>query len=272
MFSNLAAGAASAAKSKASSVASSAKSSALSKVSGVVGGVKSGALGGLTGMVGSVKSGALGGLMNTVGGVAGSITAMAGAASSLLSVGQSVVGIASGLKSLMGTSALPGAGMGLGGLTGRSGFGAGYSQETETYVFGMEIKGILCAEFEECSGLSVHTDILEYSEGGENTTTQKFYGDTHYDNIILSKGVMVNDNDLLDWLQETVVATKQEKRHASLYMRRLGGSEILKQWDIYDIMPVRWSLPTNSRKKSKNYFAVAIESIEFAVGSFRTMY
>ncbi|HAL18849.1 MAG TPA: hypothetical protein DCO86_04425 [Spirochaetaceae bacterium] len=268
LFSNLAAGAASAVKNKASSTLASAKNSATSKISGM----KSGVLGGLNSVTSSLKTGSLGGLMNTVSGVAGSITAMAGAASSLLSVGKSIVGIASGLKSLMGTTVLPGSVMGAGGLAGKSGFGVGYSQETETYVFGMEIKGILCAEFEECSGLSVHTDILEYSEGGENTTTQKFYGDTHYDNIILSKGVLVNDNDLLDWLQSTVMSSKQEKRHASLTMRRLGSQETLKQWDIYDIMPVKWSLPTNSRKKSKNSAAVAVESIEFAVGSFQVVY
>ena len=71
------------------------------------------------------------------------------------------------------------------------------------FNFLVEIDGISQAGFSECTGLSSTTEVIEYREGGNNTTVMKFQGRTIYGDITLKSGI--TDNlDLWQWRQDTI--------------------------------------------------------------------
>ncbi len=203
---------------------------------------------------------------NSLMALGGSLTEYATKAKGLYDKGSGILGKA---KSLFGFGSDKKSGKGKGGKGGKDGDDENgkNGKDSKTYVFSVEIDEIECASFEDCSGLSVHTDVIEIAEGGENTTTRKFYGNTHYDNIKLSNGVTSSDNALLNWLQETTSSEQIKKRSASLIMKSLAGKEI-KRWNIFGAMPVKWDLPTNNKEKAGKNSAVIIENIEFAIDRF----
>jgi phage tail-like protein len=57
--------------------------------------------------------------------------------------------------------------------------------------------------FMSVSGLGVQTDIISYRQGGYNTTTQKMPGQSDFGPIVLQKGVILGDANLIDWLTTT---------------------------------------------------------------------
>ena len=55
--------------------------------------------------------------------------------------------------------------------------------------FGVELDGIVDAKFRNASGLSVHREVVEYVEGGQNASTHKLIGQTRWSNIVLVSGI-----------------------------------------------------------------------------------
>ena len=56
--------------------------------------------------------------------------------------------------------------------------------------------------FMSVSGLNITTEVIPYREGGMNTTTQKMPGQSDFAPITLSKGVIVGDARMLDWMRQ----------------------------------------------------------------------
>jgi len=56
--------------------------------------------------------------------------------------------------------------------------------------------------FMSVSGLNITTEVIPYREGGMNTTTQKMPGQSDFAPITLSKGVIVGDKRMLDWMMQ----------------------------------------------------------------------
>jgi phage tail-like protein len=54
--------------------------------------------------------------------------------------------------------------------------------------------------FMSVSGLNITTEVIPYREGGMNTTTQKMPGQSDFAPITLSKGVVVGDPAMLQWM------------------------------------------------------------------------
>lgn len=54
--------------------------------------------------------------------------------------------------------------------------------------------------FMSVSGLNITTEVIAYREGGMNTTTQKMPGQSDFAPITLSKGVIIGDQRMLDWM------------------------------------------------------------------------
>src|SRR5439155_24068023 len=53
------------------------------------------------------------------------------------------------------------------------------------FRFSLELDQVRVAGFAECSGLQMETKVLEYKEGGNNSTTLKFPEGSSYGNITL---------------------------------------------------------------------------------------
>jgi len=56
--------------------------------------------------------------------------------------------------------------------------------------------------FMSLSGLNVTTEVIPYREGGMNTTTQKMPGQSDFAPITLSRGLVVGDGMMINWMQE----------------------------------------------------------------------
>lgn len=69
-----------------------------------------------------------------------------------------------------------------------------------SYYFTVEIDEIQTDRFFSCEGINVETDVIEFEEGGYNTSTHKRIGQTRYPNLILKKALNSN-NELIKWFQ-----------------------------------------------------------------------
>jgi phage tail-like protein len=58
------------------------------------------------------------------------------------------------------------------------------------------------AGFMNVTGLSETTEIIPYREGGMNTTTRKMPGQTDYTPVSMSKGVIVGELAVLNWMNQ----------------------------------------------------------------------
>src|ERR1035437_1262504 len=56
--------------------------------------------------------------------------------------------------------------------------------------------------FMSVSGLNITTEVIPYREGGMNTTTQKMPGQSDFAPITLSRGVIIGDSKMLDWMRQ----------------------------------------------------------------------
>jgi phage tail-like protein len=63
-----------------------------------------------------------------------------------------------------------------------------------------DIPGIVDLGFMSVSGLSVNTPAINYREGGNNTTTRKFPGQSEFPPITCQRGVAVGSNHLWTWM------------------------------------------------------------------------
>ena len=59
--------------------------------------------------------------------------------------------------------------------------------------------------FMNVQGLNVQIDVIAYREGGFNTTTQKMPGQADFSPIVMSRGVIVGDSNVLNWLQQEFI-------------------------------------------------------------------
>jgi phage tail-like protein len=65
-------------------------------------------------------------------------------------------------------------------------------------TFLVEISGVTIGQFNECTGLSVEYDVMEYAEGGNNEFVHRLRGRARYPTISLRRGVTSQDG-LLKW-------------------------------------------------------------------------
>lgn len=72
----------------------------------------------------------------------------------------------------------------------------------KAYRFRVEVDGFVRAGFNQMSGLSRDTAIVEYREGGMNETAQKSAGLSSFPNVTLSRGQIAGtpgEFDMLEW-------------------------------------------------------------------------
>src|SRR5512140_2680417 len=81
--------------------------------------------------------------------------------------------------------------------------------------FKVEIDGLTVADFREADGLSVHREVVEYHEGGENTKTHKLLGPTRFSNIVLRRGVTTNE-EFWKWMKQTIDGQTIERKNGAL--------------------------------------------------------
>jgi phage tail-like protein len=126
--------------------------------------------------------------------------------------------------------------------------------------FWVQLGSIEVAGFQECSGLSVETEIFEYAEGGLNTHTHKFPVRAKYKNITLKRG-LDEGQDLYQWYVKTMRAMngtgKLQRQDISIIVYDSLGKEV-RRWNLQRAFPSKWTGPDLKSDKG----AVAVETLE----------
>jgi len=126
------------------------------------------------------------------------------------------------------------------------------------FNFLVEIDGISQAGFSECTGLSSTTEVIEYREGGNNTTVLKFQGKTTYGDITLKWGI--TDNlELWQWRQD-IINGQVTLRTGAVVLFSLDQSREVARWNFVNAWPTKCELPAFSAKGND----IAIETLVLA--------
>jgi len=114
------------------------------------------------------------------------------------------------------------------------------------FNFLVEIQGIVQASFLECSGLEATTEVVEYREGGDNTTVRKLPGKTSYSDITLKRGLTASA-ELWAWRQAVIEGTV-DRRHGSIVLYDLDNRTEVVRWNFTNAWPSKWDgLQLNAR-------------------------
>ena len=125
------------------------------------------------------------------------------------------------------------------------------------FNFMLEISGIITAGFHDCSGVDSTIEIIEYREGGQNTTVKKLPGQTKYSNIVLKRG-MYADSTLYNWHKASIEGPPQ-RQDGSVVQYDRQGNEVAR-YNFYRAWPTKYTAPTYNSQGND----VAIETLELA--------
>jgi phage tail-like protein len=125
------------------------------------------------------------------------------------------------------------------------------------FNFLVEVDGVIQAGFSEASGLTTDTNVIEYREGNEITTTRKLPGLMKYNNIVLKRG-WTKDKRLWEW-RKKVIDGKTQRASGAIILLDEARNEALR-WNFREGWPSKWEGPALNAKTSE----VAIETLEIA--------
>ena len=153
-----------------------------------------------------------------------------------------------------------------------------------SYLFFIELSGLLVALFTECSGLQVERNVEEIKEGGLNTHVHKLPGRLSYKNIVLKRGLSMS-RALWDWFMQGQRDCNVRRLNFSIIQGAPGhnlataiaggavsmsemafgmlgkGFGKVKHWDVENAWPVKWEM---SALKASDDKTVAIETLTIA--------
>ena len=123
--------------------------------------------------------------------------------------------------------------------------------------FRIEIDGVAQAEFSECTGLAVETEVLSFREGSERAVFRKVPGLTKYSNLTLKRGFTPN-RDLWDWYR-AVIDGKPDRRTVAIVLLNRTAQPVAR-WVAQRAWPCKWEGPAFDALGND----VAIETLELA--------
>jgi phage tail-like protein len=126
------------------------------------------------------------------------------------------------------------------------------------YNFLVEIDNIARGAFAEVSGFDSTIDVIEYREGGENTTVRKMPGMTKYSNIVLKWGI-TDDLSLYNWHQDAVQGRPNFRRNGSIVLLDRQRQEVAR-WNFVRAWPTKYDGPDLNAEGND----AAIETLELA--------
>jgi phage tail-like protein len=113
--------------------------------------------------------------------------------------------------------------------------------------FLFEVDGVEIGIFREVTGLQVTVNVVEISEGGQNSFTHKLPSRMTWPNIVFKRGLTQSDA-LFDWLQKS--SGEGFAGNSDKLTRSTGAVTAidpigtrLRSWEFIDVFPVRWKGP-----------------------------
>jgi phage tail-like protein len=148
------------------------------------------------------------------------------------------------------------------------------------WKFYVEILGVVIAQFDECSGLSMEREVKEVREGGTNDFEWLLPGQIKYGPVTLKRGITYNRElwrwfrwGMLDgqvWGVHTVPGASMaisllkmagvivpQGTHMSIILGTVDGKKA-RHWDLIGAMPVKWTGPSMQAGSDQ----VAVEELE----------
>ncbi len=117
----------------------------------------------------------------------------------------------------------------------------------------------LGASFQECSGLDVEAQPIEYRNGDNKVfSTVKMPGLIQFGNVTLRKGIFVKDNKFFDWYAKIKMNTIKRETVVIELLDQEGATTM--KWTLANAWPTK---VTGTDLKSDGN-EVAVESIEIA--------
>lgn len=131
--------------------------------------------------------------------------------------------------------------------------------------FFVEIDGVTRARFQQCSGIEMQTEVMEYQEGGLNSFVHKLPGRTKFSNLTLKWG-STDTTDLWDWYLRLAVnkQKKPQKKNVSVIQFNPAGVEV-RRWNLVNAYPVKWTGPSFDANSTE----VGVETLELAYDEFK---
>ena len=120
--------------------------------------------------------------------------------------------------------------------------------------------------FQECSGLDVSMDVLEFSEGGRNDGVVRRLGRAKYSPLVLRRGMLHSTGGSVDpvlwtWLQDAVGNRRPVPRYDGVVeVLDLAGIEVVARWAFDRGLPAKVAGPTLNAKTGE----IAIEELTIA--------
>lgn len=126
-------------------------------------------------------------------------------------------------------------------------------------------QGLNDARFQEVSGLNVEMEMESYKEAGNNRFTWQLPGRTHYDDIVLKRGI-VTGSGLTAWFKDALenfvfspcnaMITLLNEEHIPLY-----------SWYVVNAIPKKWQVSNFNAQES----AIAVETLVLSYQYFNTI-
>jgi phage tail-like protein len=111
-------------------------------------------------------------------------------------------------------------------------------------------------------GLGMETAIKQYEEGGNNAWVHQLPTRLKYTNVKLSRPINEDSGKVAVWFM--AISQKVVRGTTASILAVDGGGKIIAQWNLNDVVPVRWTGPSFSVESPK----VATESLELAFHGF----
>lgn len=121
---------------------------------------------------------------------------------------------------------------------------------------GTELKGVA---FQEVSGMDVENQIIEYRNSNSPIfSPEKMPGLVKYSNVVMKRGVFVNDNSFWNWHAEINMNTIKRRTVIIRLLDETG--KVTMQWTLNNAWPTK--ITSTDLKSDGN--EVAVDTLEIA--------
>jgi phage tail-like protein len=127
-----------------------------------------------------------------------------------------------------------------------------------SFNFLVELDGIIQASFRECTGLEATTEVIDFRQGGDNTTVYKLPGKTTFGDITLKWG-LTDSSELWAW-RRLVIEGRVQRKNGSIVVYDLANRTEVVRWNFVNAWPTKWEGPSFNAQGNE----VAVESLVLA--------
>lgn len=117
--------------------------------------------------------------------------------------------------------------------------------------------------FQSVSGLTVEYDYESFKEGGENRFEHKLPVRTKYADMVLKRGMLTGDSDVIEWFLEAFQNRNFQPSDINVILMNEAGDP-LRTWKISHAIPKKWTISDLNANEN----AIVIETMELTYRYF----